>query len=161
MLKAFNYLDEDIEFGRMEDELVSEATINEAFLQKNFSFDSDSESNSNSNSQIDSRLNFDNIDSDNSNSDNKNTSQYSCSNSHINSCNSSYAREKLIKILAREVAIAKQRWGINRILDILTYHQKDHQLRFSYYQFKQFAYQTLLLESKSLGKLPHALTSKD
>lgn len=126
LLEAFNYLDKDIELGGMENKLTSEAAVNEIFLQKNLSFYSDSKSNSNSSSQTDSRPDFDDIDSDNSNSNNKNTSQYSHSNSHINSCNNSYVQKKLVKILAGEVVILKQRWGIDRILATLTYPQKDH-----------------------------------
>ena len=138
MLEAFNYLDKNIEFGSVENKPASEAAVHKTFLQENFSFYSNSKSKSNFSSQIDSGLNFDDIDSDDSNSNDKNTSQYSRNNSYINSCNSIYAQEKLVKILAGEMAILKQREDIDKILAILTYHQKDYWLRFSYCRFKQF-----------------------
>lgn len=43
-------------------------------------------------------------------------------NPRISSCNTSYTWEKLVKILAEDVLIPKQHWGIDRILATLTYH---------------------------------------
>ena len=44
------------------------------------------------------------------------------------------AKEKLIRILAGDVSIPKQRWSLRRILATLVYHCKDQRLRFAFWQ---------------------------
>lgn len=82
----------------------------------------------------------------------------------IPACSTTYAREKLVRILSGEAVVPKQRWGIDKILITLTYHRKDKRLSSLYQKFKRFAFSTLLQESnKSLasGRLPDALTQKN
>lgn len=137
LLAAFDHSDEDIDFGQVDDELASEAAANQAFFEENSSsystFDSDSDDSDSDDSDFNKLA---------QNEDE--SSQYTHSYSAFRSCNSSYAREKLIKILKGEVVVPKQRWGIDRILATLSYQRKDPRLRSSYRRFKQFAYHTLL-----------------
>lgn len=68
--------------------------------------------------------------------------------SWLDTRNTSYAKEKLVKILAREVPIPKQRWSLCKILATLLYHRKDKRLCSAFRQFKAFAYQTMMTESE-------------
>ena len=80
----------------------------------------------------------------------------------IDSCKTTHAKEKLVRILSGEAKVPKQWWGIERILATLTYHREDKRLRSAYRQFKRFAYKTMLEESdKSEGRWPTLLTRKD
>lgn len=150
MLEAFNNLDKDIEFSEVDVNWLQKLqSIKHSYrktyffyFDSNFSsvFSSEAESNSSS------KKNFwpvsDNPDSDNRDNKDEEISQlthnnfYISNNSYISSCNTNYAREKLVKILASEVVIPKQYCNIDKILATLTYHRKDHRVYFSYYQFK-------------------------
>ena len=66
--------------------------------------------------------------------------------SYLDTGNTSYAKKKLVKILAREVSILKQQWSFYKILTTLLYHQKDKRLCSAFWQFKAFHYQTLMTE---------------
>ncbi len=82
----------------------------------------------------------------------------------IPACSTTYAREKLVRILSREVVMTKQQWDIDRILTTLTYYWKDKQLSSLYQKFKRFAFSTLLQESdkaSASGQLSRVLTQKD
>lgn len=60
--------------------------------------------------------------------------------SWIDTDNTSYAKEKLIKILVEEVLIPKQRWSLCKMLARLVYYQKNPRLCSAFCQFKSFAY---------------------
>lgn len=75
--------------------------------------------------------------------------------------NTPKAKKKLIRILAGEVPIPKQRWSFRRILATFVYHRKDQRLRSPFRQFCQFAYQTMMTESKPNGRWPASLSKKD
>lgn len=82
----------------------------------------------------------------------------------IPACSTTYAREKLVRILNGEVVVPKQQWGIDRIFTTLTYHRKDKWLSSSYRKYKKFAFNTLLRESdktSTSGRLSGTLTQKD
>ena len=82
--------------------------------------------------------------------------------SWMKSCNSTYAIEKLIRILNGQVYIPQQHWGINRIFATLVAHRNEPRLSIAYWKFKQLSYQTMLIETdKSSGRWPGALTRKD
>lgn len=81
--------------------------------------------------------------------------------SWIDTDNTSHAKEKLIKILAEEVLIPKQRWILCKMLATLVYHRKDPRLRSAFRQFQSFAYQTIMTESEHGGRWPGFLTQKD
>ena len=49
--------------------------------------------------------------------------------SWLDTGNTPYAKEKLVKILAGEVPIPKQRWSLRKILATLLYHRKDKRSR--------------------------------
>ena len=75
--------------------------------------------------------------------------------------NTSKAKEKLIRILAGDVTIPKQRWSLRRILATLVYHRKDPRLCSAFRQFSQFAYQTIMTESEPKMRWPGSLSKKD
>ena len=81
--------------------------------------------------------------------------------SSIDIGNTSKVKEKLIRILAGDVTIPKQRWSLCRILVTLVYHWKDLRLCSAFCQFSQFAYQTMMTESELKMQWPEFLLKKD
>ena len=79
----------------------------------------------------------------------------------IDISNTPKAKEKLIRILAGEVPIPKQRWSFRKILATLIYHWKDQRLCLPFCQFCQFAYQTMMTESEPNRQWPTSLSNKD
>ena len=80
----------------------------------------------------------------------------------LNSTNTVYAKNKLIRILKGDDLIPKQRWGIDKILATLVEHRKDEKLRTPYRLFRLFAYRTIMKESdKFKGRWPKALGKSD
>lgn len=73
------------------------------------------------------------------------------SSSWIDSGNTSHAKEKLIRILAGEALVPKQRWNLRKILATLAYHRNDPRLRTTFRQFRSFAFQTMMTESERGG----------
>lgn len=98
MLTAFEHLDKDIDFGEIDDELTLEAVANRVFFKENIlsysTFDSDFDSDFHENNSIKPVS-----------QDKNNTLQYTHSYSSIRSCNSSYAQEKPVKILDKQIVI--------------------------------------------------------
>lgn len=84
-----------------------------------------------------------------------------CFSSSPDSYTSGYAKEKLIRILSGQVVIPQQHWGLDKILMTLVYHRKDKRLQTPFRQFKKFAYETMLVESRSSGPWSSALLRKD
>lgn len=73
-----------------------------------------------------------------------------------------HAKQKLVQILRGDICIPRQRWGLDKILKTLVIHQKDPQLRTSYWQFRTFAYQTMMKETnKEIEYWLGVLTQKD
>lgn len=107
----------------------SKSKANKAYLNQNLKNDVVSDSNIESDINIES--DFD-IESENDNDNNSIstflqslqsfTNTATNANNQFANINILYAQEKLVKILNREVIVPKQRWEINRILAILTYH---------------------------------------
>ena len=143
--------------------MIAEAAANKAFLEEDLAFDSDSNSESANDSNPDEPESDDSTSSQGSEGSIRlPRKQARGFNGLIATSSTSYAREKLIRILNGDVLVPKQRWGIDKILATLTYHRKDKRLRLFYRQFKQFAFCTLLQESdRTSGQLPGALTQKD
>lgn len=82
--------------------------------------------------------------------------------SWVDSINTTKSKNKLIRILKGQDMIPQKRWGIDRILATLVEHRADPELRTSYRQFKKFAYQTMIHESKTeVDRWPEALDRKD
>ena len=81
--------------------------------------------------------------------------------SWIDTDNTSHAKEKLIKILAEEVLIPKQRWSLCKMLATLVYYRIDPRLCSAFRQFQSFAYQTIMTESEHGGRWPGFLIQKD
>lgn len=82
--------------------------------------------------------------------------------SWVKSCSSTYALEKLIRILNGEAYVPRQRWSIDRILATLVTHRNEPRLSTANRQFKRFPYQTMIIETdKSFGRWPGALNRKD
>ena len=75
--------------------------------------------------------------------------------------NTFYAKEKLIRILAGDVLIPKQRWDLCKILATLIYYQKDPCLCSAFCQFCSFTVQTLMTKSEYEVYWPGSLTCKD
>lgn len=130
-------IEEEGQFDIDEEESVGEAAANRAFLDKNLEsdWDSDSDSESVNNPEADQPESHDSLSSKGSKASTRLKSLVATS-------STSYAREKLIRILNGDILIPKQRWGMDRILASLTYHRKDKRLRLFYRQFKLFAFRT-------------------
>ena len=69
----------------------------------------------------------------------------------IDASSSSYAKKKLVKILAGDLPIPKQQWSLHRILATFVHYRKDQRLYSAFCQFCHFAYQTMMTESERNG----------
>lgn len=57
--------------------------------------------------------------------------------------------------------VPRNRWGIHQILAILVQHHEDKRLKTPYRQFRRFAYQTMMTETRKEGCWPKALYRRD
>ena len=136
------------------------ALADEEFLEKELVFNSESSSNSSLDESPADLVSDDSDDPDSATLSNNSRTfqtpatnrQPTCHTPMSSSSSSSYAREKLVRILNGDIPVPKQRWGMHRILATLTEHRKDPRLRLAYRQFKHFAYQTLLQKDEQLSK---------
>lgn len=149
-------------------EQAAEAAANQVFLDQDLESDNESDDEFDDESDDESDNESDDKSDDKSDDESDKTSDQNnkgpARTGFIPACSTTYAREKLVRILSGEAVVPKQRWGIDKILTTLTYHRKDKRLSSSYRKFKRFAFSTLLQESdksSASGRLPGALTQKD